>query len=111
MMMAQQNEFGFSRDKMNGEFIQSVKEDNGKIIYALDMSKFSSPEFAASFVESLNTTSKIYPLSTIGADKLLFIAGFTSVISEAEVKVLVEKLRIESEGKTATPASKQKFDK
>lgn len=111
MMMAQQNEFGFSRDKMNGEFIQRVKDDNGKIIYALDMSKFSSPEFAASFVESLHTTDKIYPVSTIGTDKLFFIAGFTSVISEAEVKVLVEKLRAQSEGKAASPASKEKFDK
>lgn len=107
VLMAQQNEFGFSKDKMNGHFIQQVKEDNGKMIYAVDLSTLNADKVAV-FMEKLSSESKVYPVSVVGKDGLLFIAGFTSVVTEEQVKAIVENLKTQAFEGTSSPQAKQK---
>lgn len=110
LLMAQ-NEFGFSKEKMNGAFVHNVKTDNGKIIYAVDMSKLKSEGAVPAFMETLHSTDKVYPVSTVGNDKLLFIAGFTSVITEEQVKTLLLELKAKAEANVSSTQSKEKFSK
>jgi len=106
---AQSNSFGFSKEKMNGEFVQTVSQDNGKTIYAVDLSKFSTSETKASFLESLYASDKVFAVSVPDAEQMLFIAGHNSVVTEAEVKALVLDLKSKSASVTASDASKKKF--
>lgn len=106
---AQSNSFGFSKEKMNGEFVQTVSQDNGKTIYAVDLAKFSTAESKASFLENLYASDKVFAVSYPDAEQMLFIAGHNSVITEAEVKVLVLDLKSKSVSVSASDASKTKF--
>jgi hypothetical protein len=107
---AQQNEFGYTKEKMAGEFVGVVTHVNEKVIYAIDMNKFATEDARVSFLGKIHGGDKVFPISIPDQEGVLFVAGYESVIKEDEAKVLILQYKQQSEnGPAPSSESKAKF--
>lgn len=106
---AQSNSFGFSKEKMNGEFVQTVSQEDGKTIYAIDLSLITPADARFVFLESIYSAKEVFAVSYPDESGLFFVAGVNSVVNEEQVKDLLLKLKEKSVESTPSQEVKSKL--
>lgn len=106
---AQSNSFGFSKEKMNGEFVQTVSQEDGKTIYAVDLSLITPADGRFVFLESIYSAKEVFAVSYPDESGLFFVAGVNSVVNEEQVKTLLLKLKEKSVESTPSQEVKSKL--